>query len=60
VEWLTRRTGAADLKFNYIFIVAYARSGSTLLQGIINSIDGVVIRGGPLTPSGDLRPTQTP
>ena len=33
------------MKFKSILIVTYARSGSTLLQGIINSIDGVLIRG---------------
>ena len=33
------------MKFESILIVTYARSGSTLLQGILNSIDGVLIRG---------------
>lgn len=33
------------LKFNSILIVTYGRSGSTLLQGLLNSIDGVLIRG---------------
>jgi hypothetical protein len=28
-----------------VFIVTYGRSGSTLLQGILNSIDGCVVRG---------------
>ena len=31
--------------FENIFIVTYGRSGSTLLQGLLNSIDGVVIKG---------------
>jgi len=31
--------------FDYIFIIAYGRSGSTLLQLVLNSIDGVLIRG---------------
>ncbi|WP_287013550.1 sulfotransferase [Actibacterium sp.] len=31
--------------FEYIFIITYARSGSTLLQSLINSADGVQIRG---------------
>lgn len=29
----------------YLFVVAYARSGSTLLQGVLNSIPGYLIRG---------------
>lgn len=29
----------------YVFIVTYARSGSTLLQGILNSIPGYLVRG---------------
>ena len=33
------------MNFQSILIVTYARSGSTLLQGMINSIDGVLIRG---------------
>jgi hypothetical protein len=33
----------ADL--GYVFIVTYARSGSTLLQGILNSIPGYLVRG---------------
>lgn len=33
------------LIFRTIFIVSYGRSGSTLLQGILNSIEGVLIKG---------------
>jgi hypothetical protein len=33
------------MNFDHIFILTYGRSGSTLLQGILNSIDGVLIRG---------------
>lgn len=33
------------MNFDYIFILTYGRSGSTLLQGILNSIPGVLIRG---------------
>lgn len=33
------------LKFNHILIITYGRSGSTLLQGVLNSIPGVLIRG---------------
>jgi hypothetical protein len=33
------------MKFKSILIVTYGRSGSTLLQGILNSIDGCVVRG---------------
>lgn len=29
----------------YLFVVTYGRSGSTLLQGILNSADGVTLRG---------------
>lgn len=32
-------------RYRYIFIITYARSGSTLLQSILNSADGVQIRG---------------
>ena len=34
-----------SLKFNSILIVTYGRSGSTLLQGVLNSIPGVLIKG---------------
>jgi len=34
-----------QMKFESILVVTYARSGSTLLQGVLNSIDGVLIRG---------------
>ena len=34
-----------DLNFDAVFIVTYGRSGSTLLQGLLNSIDGMLIRG---------------
>ena len=33
------------MRFKSILIVSYGRSGSTLLQGILNSIDGCLIRG---------------
>jgi hypothetical protein len=33
------------MKFNSILIVSYGRTGSTLLQGILNTIDNVDIRG---------------
>jgi hypothetical protein len=33
------------MNFNSILVVTYGRSGSTLLQGILNSIDGCIIRG---------------
>ena len=32
-------------KYPYIFIITYGRSGSTLLQGILNTIPGYCIRG---------------
>jgi hypothetical protein len=31
--------------YNYCFIIAYGRSGSTLLQGVLNGIEGYLIRG---------------
>jgi len=34
-----------SLKFQHILIITYGRSGSTLLQGVLNGIDGVVLRG---------------
>ncbi|MDJ0553843.1 MAG: sulfotransferase [Microcoleaceae cyanobacterium MO_207.B10] len=34
-----------SLNFQSILIVTYGRSGSTLLQGILNNIDGVLVRG---------------
>lgn len=33
------------MNFSSILIVTYGRSGSTLLQGVLNSIDGCLIRG---------------
>ncbi len=33
------------MKYQSILIVTYGRSGSTLLQGVLNSIDGCLIRG---------------
>ena len=39
------RPTSHTLKFQHILIVTYGRSGSTLLQGILNTIDGVLIRG---------------
>jgi hypothetical protein len=38
-----RGRAAGDLR--YLFIMTYGRSGSTLLQGIVNSIPGYLIRG---------------
>lgn len=40
-----RRPMQHNLKFQHIFIITYGRSGSTLLQGILNTIEGVVMRG---------------
>jgi SAM-dependent methyltransferase len=38
-------TSIADPKYNFLFVVTYGRSGSTLLQGVLNSFDGYCIRG---------------
>lgn len=45
---LKRKMGHTDRSnwsYDHIIIVTYGRSGSTLLQGILNTIDGVTIRG---------------
>ncbi|TPI29079.1 sulfotransferase [Mesorhizobium sp. B3-2-1] len=33
------------MNFDFLFIVTYGRSGSTLLQGMLNAIPGVLVRG---------------
>lgn len=33
------------MNFKHVLIVTYGRSGSTLLQGLLNSIDGCLVRG---------------
>lgn len=47
LKMMTGQQGAPtlDLRFRHCLIVTYGRSGSTLLQGILNSIEGVLIRG---------------
>ena len=40
----TDRTGTAR-PLDYLFVVTYGRSGSTLLMGLLNSIPGYLIRG---------------
>lgn len=40
-----RPVGSTQPDLGYLFIVTYGRSGSTLLQGVLNSIPGYVIRG---------------
>jgi hypothetical protein len=40
---LRRRESRDDL--GYLFVMTYGRSGSTLLQGVLNSIPGYLIRG---------------
>jgi hypothetical protein len=40
---LRRRETRDDLR--YLFVMTYGRSGSTLLQGVLNSIPGYLIRG---------------
>ncbi len=34
-----------QLSFDHVLIITYGRSGSTLLQGILNSINGLLVRG---------------
>lgn len=40
-----RLTEGGDRSYGYVFVVTYGRSGSTLLQGVLNSIPGYLIRG---------------
>ena len=40
-----RRGTVDDEGLGYLFVVTYGRSGSTLLQGVLNSIPGYLIRG---------------
>jgi hypothetical protein len=44
---LRAKVGRLEVRddLGYVFIVTYGRSGSTLLQGILNSIPGYLIRG---------------
>lgn len=44
-SWSLHEKTRLIMKFDFIFILTYGRSGSTLLQGILNSIEGVQIRG---------------
>lgn len=41
----TANRRSTTLKFRHILIITYGRSGSTLLQGVLNGIEGVVLRG---------------
>jgi hypothetical protein len=34
-----------DARLGYVFVVTYGRSGSTLVQGLLNSIPGYLVRG---------------
>jgi Sulfotransferase family len=47
VDRLRRRVDKLELRedLGYLFVVTYGRSGSTLLQGILDSIPGYLIRG---------------
>src|SRR5215208_3708784 len=47
VDRLRRRVDRLEVRqdLGYLFVVAYGRSGSTLLQGILDSIPGYLIRG---------------
>ncbi|CAN5609870.1 hypothetical protein BH11ACT8_BH11ACT8_25560 [soil metagenome] len=44
VQRLRKRQGADD-DLGYLFVVTYGRSGSTLVSGLLNAIDGYLIRG---------------
>ncbi|WP_232677274.1 sulfotransferase [Nocardioides sp. R-C-SC26] len=43
VQRLRARNGESDL--DYLFVVTYGRSGSTLVSGLLNAIPGYLIRG---------------
>jgi hypothetical protein len=40
-----RPAGAADRGLRYVFVVTYGRSGSTLVQGLLNALPGTIVRG---------------
>lgn len=42
---LHRPTSDPSRDLGYLFVVTYGRSGSTLLQGVLNSVPGYLIRG---------------
>lgn len=42
---VTGLSSVSSAKYPYLFVITYGRSGSTLLQGILNSIPGYCIRG---------------
>lgn len=42
---MQRRGVVDDRDLQYVFVITYGRSGSTLLQGVLNSIPGYVVRG---------------
>lgn len=33
------------LRFDHVLVITYGRSGSTILQGVLNTIDGLLLRG---------------
>ncbi|WP_353570636.1 sulfotransferase [Candidatus Albibeggiatoa sp. nov. BB20] len=39
------KTQKHNLNYSSLLIITYGRTGSTLLQGVLNSVDGVLIRG---------------
>lgn len=41
----TPQTNTRKARYDYCFVVTYGRSGSTLMQGILNAIPGYFIRG---------------
>jgi hypothetical protein len=42
---VVRRSGGGERDLDYLFMLTYGRSGSTLLLGILNSLPGFLIRG---------------
>lgn len=40
-----RRPAGGDRRFRYVFVVTYGRSGSTLIQGLLNALPRTLVRG---------------
>lgn len=58
MSWVQTAVTATTASFQaiekFVFVVTYGRSGSTLIQNLLNSIDGYCIRGENANPLGSL------